>query len=550
MSLHPQPSTPVPPQTRQVAQAAFPRGNRYLQLRDTLGTLYDDALFADLFPQRGQAAQAPWQLAVVTLLQFAENLSDRQAADAVRSRIDWKYLLGLELTDPGFDFSILSEFRQRLVAAKAEERLLTHLLTCCQDHQWLKAGGKQRTDSTHVLARVRDMNRLECVGETMRFTLNSLATLVPDWLTNHLQPEWAARYGPRAEEYRLPHTKPQREAYAQQVGQDGWWLLERIERDDQAAWLWQLPAIDILRRVWLQQFRVVDGQLIWRVENQDELPPSAQLISSPYDIEARFSRKRTTTWVGYKVHLSETCEADQPHLITQVATTVSTEADSTTLPHIQKGLADMSLLPSQQLVDTAYVSAELLVQSQQLHQVELVGPARKDQKWQALAGQGYAAADFNVDWDAQQATCPQGHSSQSWIKTLEKGQPRVFIKFSRKHCGPCPVRAQCTRMKRRAIKLRADAPYHALQAARARDSQADWPLLYNQRAGIEGTLSQGVRGFGMRRSRYVGLAKTHLQHVLIATAINLCRIVNWLNEVPLAQTRQAAFERLIPPAMA
>ena len=473
MSLHLQPSTPVPPQTRQVARAAFPRGNRYLQLRDALGTLYDDALFADLFPARGQAAQAPWQLALVTLLQFAENLSDRQAADAVRSRIDWKYLLGLELTDAGFDFSILSEFRQRLVTGKAEERLLNHLLRCCQQHQWLKAGGKQRTDSTHVLARVRDMNRLECVGETMRFTLHSLATLLPDWLARQLQPEWAARYGPRAEEYRLPHTKPQREAYAQQVGQDGWWLLEQIAQDDQAAWLWQLPAVDILRRVWIQQFRVVDGQLLWRVENQGQLPPSAQLISSPYDIEARFSRKRTTTWVGYKVHLSETCEADQPHLITQVATTVSTEADSTTLPHIQQGLADKALLPSQQLVDTAYVSAELLVQSQQLHQVELVGPARKDQQWQALAGQGYAAADFHVDWDAQQATCPQGHTTRSWFHTLEKGQPRVFIKFSRKHCGPCPVRAQCTRMKRRAIKLRADAPYEALQAARARDSQAD-----------------------------------------------------------------------------
>ena len=500
--------------------------------------------------QRGQAAQAPWQVAVVTLLQFAENLSDRQAADAVRSRIDWKYLLGLELTDAGFDFSILSEFRQRLVAAKAEERLLNHLLVCCQDQKWLKAGGKQRTDSTHVLARVRDMNRLECVGEAMRFTLNCLATLLPDWLANQLRPEWAVRYGPRAEEYRLPHTTPERLAYAQQVGQDGWWLLERIERDAQAALLWQLPAIDILRRVWLQPFRMMDDHLVWRVENQDELPPSAQLISSPYDIEARFSRKRTTTWVSYKVHLSETCEADQPHLITQVATTVSTEADSITLPRIQQRLADTSLLPSQQLVDTAYVSAERLVQSQQLHHVELVGPARKDQKWQALAGQGYAAADFHVDWNAQQATCPQGHPSQSWIKALEKGQPRVFIKFSRKHCGPCPVRAQCTRLKRRAVKLRADAPYHALQAARARDSQVDWALRYNQRAGIEGTLSQGVRGFGLRRSRYVGLAKTHLQHVFIATAMNLSRIVNWLNEVPLAQTRQAAFERLMPPTMA
>lgn len=154
----------------------------------------------------------------MTLLQFAENISDRQAADAVRSRIDWNYLLGLELTDAGFDFSILSEFRQRLVAGKAEERLLNHLLVCCQDQQWLRAGGKQRMDPTHVLARVRDMNRLECVGETIRFTLNSLATLLPDWLARHLQPEWAARYGPRAEEYRLPHTKLQRLTHAQQVG--------------------------------------------------------------------------------------------------------------------------------------------------------------------------------------------------------------------------------------------------------------------------------------------------------------------------------------------
>jgi len=286
------------------------------------------------------------------------------------------------------------------------------------------------------------------------------------------------------------------------------------------------------------------------VENQDELPPSAQLIRSPYDLEARFSRKHAHTWVGYKVHLTETCEDDQPHLITQVATTVSTEADSDTLPQIQQGLADKSLLPSQHLVDTGYVSAERIVQSQEIHQVDLVGPARKDQKWQALAGEGYAAADFNVDWSTQQATCPQGHTSQSWINTMENGQPRVLIKFSSKHCVPCPVRHQCTRMKRRGIKLRADAHYQALQAARERDSQANWPLLYNQRAGIEGTLSQGVRGFGMRRSRYVGLAKTHSQHLFIATAMNLWRIVNWLNEVPLAKTRQAAFERLIPPAMA
>jgi len=150
----------------------------------------------------------------------------------------------------------------------------------------------------------------------MRFTLNSLSRLLPDWLASQLQPEWAARYGPRADDYRMPHTKPQRVAYAQQFGQDGWWLLERIETDQQAAFLWQVPAIDILRRVWIQQFWMEDGQVLWRIENQGELPLSAQLIRSPYDLEARFSRKRTTTWAGYKVHLTETCGDDQPHLIT------------------------------------------------------------------------------------------------------------------------------------------------------------------------------------------------------------------------------------------
>lgn len=380
----------------------------------------------------------------------------------------------------------------------------------------------------------------------MRFTLNSLAILLPEWLAPHLHPEWAERYGPRADEFHLPHTPQKRLAYAQQVGQDGLELMERIDTNAQAASLWQLPAVDILRRVWIQQFRIVNGELIWRVENQDELPASAQLINSPYDLEARFSRKHAHTWVGYKVHLSEICDESQPHLITQVATAISTSSDIEALPKIHQGLADKSLLPSQHLVDTGYISAEMLVESKETYQVDLVGPARQDYKWQARAGEGFAAADFQVDWSTQQATCPQGHLSQSWIVTQEKGQPRVFIKFSRKHCVPCVVREKCTKMKRRGVKLRADAHYQALQEARKRESQENWPLLYCQRAGIEGTLSQGVRGFGMRRSRYIGLAKTHQQNIFIATAINLYRLVDWLNEVPLAKTRQAAFVRLIP----
>jgi transposase len=173
MSLDPSPIEPVPEETARIARAIFPKGNRYLLLRDTLGTLFTDALFVDLFPSRGQPALAPWRLALVTLIQYIEGLPDRQAAEAVRTRIDLKYVLGLSLTDPGFDFSVLSEFRARLVEHSAAERLLDVLLEACQKQGWLVGGGRQRTDSTHVLARVRRLNRIDLVGETLRAALNA-----------------------------------------------------------------------------------------------------------------------------------------------------------------------------------------------------------------------------------------------------------------------------------------------------------------------------------------------------------------------------------------
>src|SRR5919199_4532791 len=221
MSLHPQPIAPVPEQTAQIAHAAFPKGNPYLTLRDQLGTIFQDEDFATLFPAWGYPGLSPWRLALVTLMQFRENLADRQAAEAVRARIDRQYLLSLELTDPWFDYSVLSEFRDRLLAGSAEELLLDKLLERCGALGLLKARGQQRTDSTHVLAAVRVLSRLELVAETLRATLNDLATVAPDWLRDLAPLEWYERYGKRIEDVRLPREKADREAYAQMVGEDG-----------------------------------------------------------------------------------------------------------------------------------------------------------------------------------------------------------------------------------------------------------------------------------------------------------------------------------------
>lgn len=210
MSLHPTDERTIPEETVRVAHAAFPKGSIYMRMRDALGPIYTDAAFADLFPRRGQPAESPARLALVTIMQFAEGLSDRQAADAVRSRIDWKYALALDLTDPGFDASVLSEFRSRLLAGDVTHLLLDQMLERLREQHLLKERGRVRTDSTHILAAIRELNRLECVGETLRHTLNTLATVAPDWLQSWVPSTWYARYGRRFEEYRLPPGKSER----------------------------------------------------------------------------------------------------------------------------------------------------------------------------------------------------------------------------------------------------------------------------------------------------------------------------------------------------
>jgi transposase len=229
MSLHPQEIPPIPEATMRVARAAFPRGNVYMRMRDELGIIYEDHQFAHLFPARGQPAESPWRLALTTVMQFAEGLSDRQAADAVRSRIDWKYVLSLELTGPGFDHTVLSEFRTRLLAGNAEQLLLDTLLARIRGRGLLKTRGRQCTDSTHVLAAIRTLNLLERVGETLRHALNRVAMVAPDWLRAWVPPEWFDRYGPRMDTYRLPKTTAARTALVAVIGADGRRLLQAVD---------------------------------------------------------------------------------------------------------------------------------------------------------------------------------------------------------------------------------------------------------------------------------------------------------------------------------
>ena len=379
MSLQASLIAPVPEETTRIARAAFPKDNLYLSMRDELGIAFSDKDFIELFPRRGQPAFAPWRLALVTVMQFLENLSDRQAADAVRSRIDWKYALGLELTDAGFDYSVLSGFRERLASGGKQTLLLDRMLELFKGKKLLKAKGKQRTDSTHVLAAIRVLNRLEMVVETMRAALNQIASVAPDWLAQVSVPEWFERYSRRAEQSRLPTGTKAREAFA---------------------------------------------------------------------------------------------------------------------------------------------------------------------------ARGLDATQFEVDWDNQKVLCPAGKRSADWLECLTKdpySRRVVKVKFRRRDCFDCENRTRCVRSKTgapRQLLLQSREFHEALKETRVMFSSETGRREYQQRAGVEGTLSQGIRRGTIRRSRYIGLQKTHLQEVATASGINILRSINFLHDKPIAKTRVSRFARL------
>jgi transposase len=261
--------------------------------------------------------------------------------------------------------------------------------------------------------------------------------------------------------------------------------------------------------------------------------------------------KRTTSWVGFKVHLTETSEKDGPHLITHVETTTAPVSDDARTASIHEGLKQKKLLPQQHIVDTGYVDAQLLHSSRQDYGIDLVGPTRGDYKWRAKPQTGFAASQFAIDWQVEQATCPEGHTSSSWTRAIDKRKNEVIkIKFSMKDCQACPSRSLCThaaRYPRRTITVRREPHYQALQQARERAKTEEFKTLYARRAGVEGTISQGVRALGLRRSRYIGQEKTHLQHLATAAAMNIMRVVHWLDGKPHAQTRRSALVQLLRP---
>jgi hypothetical protein len=508
-----------------------------MRVRDALGPLFTDADFghgplAGMFPAVGRPVLSPALLLMVVVLQFRHNLADREAAEAVADRISWKYALGLELDDPGFDHSVLSEFRTRLATDGRADAVLDVMLARLKEEGLVRSGGRQRTDATEVLACVRRLNRIETCGESLRAALEEIAAISPGFVVPLLKEGWDQRYGRKVETSRLLGRKNgSAQALVEQIGADGQEFLDAVDADPTAAWMNTLPQVTCLRMVWGQQFeRTRTGRL--RYKDAKELPPAATRIHSPHDPEARYSTKGRpgeipdTEWVGTKCHLSESCDEDLPNLITDVHTTPATDPDVTATTDIQDKLIARDLAPGEHLMDAGYPSATNFAASAERH-ITLIAPVVTTTGRNAKKGT-FTPADFTIDWDAGQATCPAGALSRS-MRPDARGL--VTFRFRVRDCRPCPLRAQCTRAANpnlgRSITIHPEPVHEArMNAHRAQQGEnaESWAKVYNIRAGIEGTVSQAVRGPDLRHSRYRGLDKAHVQNVMIGMALNITRL--------------------------
>jgi len=578
---------PEPDRLIAAAIAAKYRGSRprplAVLIRDRLGEWLRDEDFAAGFGVRGRPGWSPSRLALVTVLQRAESLPDRQAAEAARTRIDWQYLLGLPLDDPGFDHTVLVEFRTRVADAGLEQVALDALLARLTEAGLVTAGGKQRTDSTHVVAAVAALNRLELAGQSVRAVLEALSAAHPGWLAQRIcVGDFTRRYGTPMTSWRPPLSQAKRDELAIAYARDGYRLLEAVYDRTAPAWLGELPAVDVLRRVLLQNYtRTTTGgrEVIKRREKApdgDGLPPGHIRIASPYDLDARWGVKRDDFWLGYKLHVTETCDdappcncrrpdadttaadADAtsddghertcaqlvfPNLITHVATTDATVTDNQMTEPIHDALAGKHLTPGRHYLDSGYLSAALVVSTLARHGIALIGPLLADTSAQARAGNGYARADFTTDYDTRTVTCPQGRTAASWTPCTQHGNDAIVVTFSAGDCGPCPARTLCTTGKRRQLSLPPRALAHAQTAIQAAEHTISFQADYARRAGVEGTMHQAV-SHGARRARYRGLPKARLDHIYMACALNLLRLEAFWNGTPLDRRRTSHLARL------
>jgi transposase len=559
--LKPTPLGPIPEETLRIGQQLLPVENLMRRIGDEYAELVKDEEFAPMYSNTGQPALSPARLALICVLQAMEHLSDRATVAMVRTRIDWKYALHLPLNDIGFDASVLSEFRDRLVANKAERVVFDRVLEKMKAEGMLKGRGLQRTDSLSIVGAVRELNRLELVMETMRLALEEVAKDHQEWLLVNIPQSWLDRYGEWTQAERVvkesgPKAKAETERLLLQTGRDGFELLATIDKEETPAEIRLLSKVQLLRQVWREQYRRTERTIVEVVpvptppdgisvtdDNKEPAPGKsdvelstpesrksdgiADMIDSPHDPQVRYSQKRGVETTGYKLQLTEVASESEPAIITDIDVVSALSYDGNAIEGIHQRLSERDLLPQTHLVDMAYVNGQTIVASENKG-IELLGPVQQDSSLVARQGEGFSVEYFQIDFDNKQAFCPQGQPAKSWAQTTaDNGRPVIQLQWDKQICDACPMRNKCVQGKKMGRTIKISRHYRIIAQRRREQFTPEFADRYRRRAGVEATLSHLVCCHGARQTPYRGLNKTRCYYLFLATAVNLTRTVDW-----------------------
>jgi len=504
----------IPFSTREIVDPLMKPDSVCRLLGDRGEALLDEDNLCQMYAGEGRSGINPLIMSFVLILQFLENIPDRQAAHMVVMRMDWKYALRQELTWSGFDYSSLCNFRKRLYAHDQEFVVFDQLVCALREQGYIKAQ-RQRTDATHVLGAIERLSRLELVLETMRLTLGALINADAPWMVKQLPASFVTEYSEKREDYRL--SKTQVDQLMLKAGGDGFWLLGQIERQGDER-LQELAEVHLLRRVLGEQFEPPSGGT--PAKTRPNTTACGDVIASPQDPDVRYSKKgKHTQWEGYKAQVTETVDDELP-LITDIGIHSAIEADSPALTTIQARLQARDVMPEKQYVDQGYCNGITIAQSQQ-QGIDLRGRVQE----RSRKAKGFRLQDFDINLEQQVAICPQGKQA-TIFNPSSQADIAFHVRFGRQ-CQSCPVMAQCTTEKRgRSLEI---SPYHTQLMQRRQEQQtAAFHEEMYARSRIESTICELARKHGLRQSRYRGMRKVNFQAAFTAVAVNLKRLARYL----------------------
>jgi hypothetical protein len=491
----------------------------------------------------GRPGVEPVILLGVLIFQFLERVPDRQAAELVKYHLGWKLALNLDLNFRGIHHTTLSYFRDRLLADGKADLAMRIISEGLEAAGLVKRRDKQRLDSTHILGAVARLSALECVRETLALALEELQPR----LKAEALPEFWDLVWERYVESKLDYKSSEEtlRAKQRQAGVDCLRLLQ---------WLAPLPielregkAITLLRKVFSEQFVVQEAGKVEAVKVH-----ATGVVQNPHDPEAEWSAKgrgkHKKEWVGYKVQLAETVPQQEGQIgfITSVVTQRASQSDDPGLELTLEKQKQMGMeRPSEMYVDGAYISANAITQARE-EGWELMGPAQPSPA-PPKQPELYRIEAFDVNIEQRKAVCPQGKISTECSKLTERDSGKVTYRFEfGRQCRNCIVKHLCVPEGQPHRMIRVGALHEALQQRRREQKTPEFKLQMQQRNGIEGTISELVRGHALRRARYKGFAKVDLQNQLVAAA---CNIKRWLRRISLGASQPAPEAHLAPPQL-